>query len=174
MLSDSTCTPAMPSSHCPHTHLEYGIASKFVTPGSCIAWAWLTSKDMFWCGVLLGFFSLSCQPHMLVALQSFLLPRYPCQANYHSGPTTAPALRVLPEHGDAGAIQRVPPAEPGGVPPTRGISLSEAINGFFVFSLKKRISLSSSPSPRDGALNCVLGCLDFPCIMAARGLGEAS
>lgn len=55
MLSDSTRTPAMPASHRPHTHPEYGIGSKFITPRSWIAWAWLTSKDMF-LGWWFGFF----------------------------------------------------------------------------------------------------------------------
>lgn len=91
MLSDST--------HCPHTHLECGIASRFITPGSWIAWAWLTSKGMFW-GDVLVFFLLSCQLHMLVALQTPFPPLFLCQPDYYSCPTTAPALRVLPEHGE--------------------------------------------------------------------------
>lgn len=126
------CCQTQPTlQQCPHTHLEYGIASTFITPGSWIAWAWLTSQDMFWGGVL--FFSpLSCQLHMLVALQTpFSQISLPARLSLF--PHSAPALRVLPEPGEVGATQTrlEPPGEPGGVPPTWGISLSTAGNGFF-------------------------------------------
>lgn len=105
------CCQTQPTlQQCPHTHLEYGIASTFITPGSWIAWAWLTSQDMFWGGVL--FFSpLSCQLHMLVALQTpFSQISLPARLSLF--PHSAPALRVLPEPGgwshpnQAGATSR--------------------------------------------------------------------